>query len=95
MAKQEQLIVDIKERYDRLNSYRSVAAELDNVVSCSMIRKIVRDGAWSPTVARKIWPAKKRNRVWMRTDNIDRAIKTLLQHYLEIVAVVFYEESEG
>ena len=92
--KKDELVRDIRERYDRLNSYRSVASELGDVVSCAMIRSIVRDGAWSPTVARKIWPAKKRNRVWMRTDDIDKAIKTLLTHYPEISLIEYYQEAE-
>lgn len=95
MKIQDKLVLDVRERYDRLNSYRSVAQELDNVVSFTMIRHIVVDGAWSPTVARRIWPAKKRNRVWMRTDDLDKAVETLLKHYPErSIIVEYYQEAE-
>ena len=61
--------MDIISRYDRLNSYRKVAQELDGVVSYGMIRKIHVDGAWSPKVARKIGLEQKRIRLAADLDN--------------------------
>ena len=68
----DELVLDIRERYDRLNSYRLVAQELDDVVSFTMIRHIVIDGAWSPKVARQIGLMRRRVRLAADLDRIEQ-----------------------
>lgn len=54
-TKRQQLIEDMRERYERLGTYRAVESELEEQYgesgSCALIAQVVA-GAWSPKLAR-------------------------------------------
>jgi len=64
MNEKEQRLRDLlTDAYNGLGSYRAVADACDNVVSHGMIRKVVEEGAWSPTLARHFGLKRKRYRL--------------------------------
>jgi len=61
-TKLERLIEDTEERYKRLGTYRAVATELDDKVSCALIRDVRINGVWSAKLARVVGIEPKRTR---------------------------------
>ena len=61
-SKRVLLISLLSDAYNGLGSYRAVAEACDNVVSHTMIQKVVEAGAWSPTLARHFGLKRRRYR---------------------------------
>jgi hypothetical protein len=75
--------------------YNAAAHVLE--VGAGTIWNLLNDLQKDSPALRKRWAIRKtapRNRVWMRTDNLDKAVETLLKHYPEISLIEYYQESK-
>lgn len=83
----------VKSIVGAVGGYREAAPLLG--ISPNIVWNLIHDEQQDSPTLRKRWAIRKtpsRNRVWMRTDNLDKAVATLLKHYPEIKSLEYYED---